>query len=499
MISLCFHVTLQNAISFTKAFHVGMLASQARIEQSTANAQATTLLDLPPDILEHIAASFTFYDGLLPAVASLSTTCSQLSLCVGKRFASYIALRRACAQPVGAHAAISQLHDDVVSLLRTHGTWWMRPDRLGDLVGEARSYSRSTAVDDFLPAVFDSIGLDNSALAGLDLDVALRRLLSEMVMPGAPGKLDRIFESFARRYHAANPTRFASSDAVHVLAFGALMLSVDLHSDLIAQRHRLTEFHFMNSINVVEAGGELEVTNLYSAIKRFPLDVQRVRSELRVCREGWLEMRRPSREAGEMTLSSLWHGRQWHRVYGVLAPCALYLYQSSTDSEPLTTIPLKQFDCVRRGDDRFGFATRYRCKRCRPRHVLVRPFGSTLLPVQRVFGCFVRVPVVTRSNHPQNPHNPCKRGVCRNSSVVEYRQNPGGEPTDGTGLVPLKSQYLDLDGVEFRAECVSECRSWVTAVQDRFHHSQSQRTVNESNVPLQPTATRGVDTRERRA
>jgi Sec7-like guanine-nucleotide exchange factor len=47
--------------------------------------------------------------------------------------------------------------------------------------------------------------------SNMEFDKALRAFLSRLILPVETEKIDRLIESFARRYHENNPTLFATS------------------------------------------------------------------------------------------------------------------------------------------------------------------------------------------------------------------------------------------------------------------------------------------------
>ena len=89
--------------------------------------------------------------------------------------------------------------------------------------------------------VFQSY-LESVDIAGMDLDVALRRFLAQFRLPGEAQKIDRIMEKFAEKYTRENPGRYPSADSAYVLSFAVIMLNTDLHSDQVKKKMSMDEF-----------------------------------------------------------------------------------------------------------------------------------------------------------------------------------------------------------------------------------------------------------------
>jgi len=72
--------------------------------------------------------------------------------------------------------------------------------------------------------------------AGLGVDDALRKFLVGFRLPGEAQKIDRMMEAFASQFYQNNPTNFANSDVVYVLAFSLIMLNTDAHNPSVKNK-----------------------------------------------------------------------------------------------------------------------------------------------------------------------------------------------------------------------------------------------------------------------
>ncbi|KAG9314508.1 hypothetical protein JVU11DRAFT_5305 [Chiua virens] len=79
------------------------------------------------------------------------------------------------------------------------------------------------------PIYADSLKLfiERFAFHGDPLDVALRRLLTNVGLPRETQQIDRVIEAFANRYLSCNPDIFTSRDHPYILAFSLIMLHTD--------------------------------------------------------------------------------------------------------------------------------------------------------------------------------------------------------------------------------------------------------------------------------
>ena len=147
-----------------------------------------------------------------------------------------------------------------------------------------RSNSKSlnkTAIGEFLGenspfnlGVFYSF-VNTFDLRDLDLDVALRRFLSNFRLPGEAQKIDRIMEKFAEKYTRENPQKYPSADSAYVLAFAMIMLNTDLHSAQIKRKMTIEEFVKLGKgINAEIEISQTELARLYRNIEAEPISLR---------------------------------------------------------------------------------------------------------------------------------------------------------------------------------------------------------------------------------
>lgn len=80
-------------------------------------------------------------------------------------------------------------------------------------------------------------------------DAALRAFLAAVRLPVDPAAADRVLAGWAAAYYEATQAAascpspsFADADAVHVLAFSAVLLNTDLHSAAVKQKMSRSDF-----------------------------------------------------------------------------------------------------------------------------------------------------------------------------------------------------------------------------------------------------------------
>jgi brefeldin A-resistance guanine nucleotide exchange factor 1 len=80
----------------------------------------------------------------------------------------------------------------------------------------------------------------------LDFDSAIRLFLSAFQISGEGQIVDRIFEAFARVYFASHPSSgIASPEALHLLAYGWLLLHTSFHNNNVTKKPTFEDFQKM--------------------------------------------------------------------------------------------------------------------------------------------------------------------------------------------------------------------------------------------------------------
>jgi len=116
--------------------------------------------------------------------------------------------------------------------------------------------------------------VDLNEFKTLEVDRAIRVLLSGFRLPGESQKIDRIMEKFAERYVSCNPEsieRFKSADNIFALAFGIIMLQTDLHSDQIRPDRKMTIEKFVSLTSEFVSNDEKYLRGIYKRIKDEPI------------------------------------------------------------------------------------------------------------------------------------------------------------------------------------------------------------------------------------
>jgi IQ motif/SEC7 domain-containing protein len=112
-------------------------------------------------------------------------------------------------------------------------------------------------------------------LASMPIDLALRRFQTYLRMPGEAQKIERVMESFSRRYAACNPhliSQFRNgADTVFVMAFAIIMLNTDLHTPHLKQDRRMKMDDFIKNLRGIDDGGDIDrdiLVGIYERIKQ---------------------------------------------------------------------------------------------------------------------------------------------------------------------------------------------------------------------------------------
>ncbi|KAG5518338.1 hypothetical protein PMAC_003135 [Pneumocystis sp. 'macacae'] len=82
---------------------------------------------------------------------------------------------------------------------------------------------------------------------GVDILTALRRLCSKLIMKAETQQMDRILESFSKRWYECNSSSKFTPDIVHPIAYSLLLLNTDLHVADLTQGQKMTKNQFVQN------------------------------------------------------------------------------------------------------------------------------------------------------------------------------------------------------------------------------------------------------------
>ncbi|KTW27286.1 hypothetical protein T552_02269 [Pneumocystis carinii B80] len=99
---------------------------------------------------------------------------------------------------------------------------------------------------------------------GLDILTALRRLCSKLIMKAETQQMDRILESFSKRWHECNASSNLTSDIVHAIAYSLLLLNTDLHVADLTHGQKMTKNQFVqNTLSTIFSSKPKPKADLY--------------------------------------------------------------------------------------------------------------------------------------------------------------------------------------------------------------------------------------------
>ncbi|KAK0170448.1 hypothetical protein PV328_011010 [Microctonus aethiopoides] len=110
-------------------------------------------------------------------------------------------------------------------------------------------------------------------LAGMQVDVALRKFQAYFRMPGEAQKIERLMEVFSQRYCQCNPdviSRLRSPDTVFVLAFAIIMLNTDLHTPNLKPERKMRMDDFVKNLRGIDDCGDIDkdiLVGIYERVK----------------------------------------------------------------------------------------------------------------------------------------------------------------------------------------------------------------------------------------
>lgn len=136
---------------------------------------------------------------------------------------------------------------------------------IGEVLGERDTFYDQ--VRDAFSETFD--------FSGLEFDTALRLFMDAFRPPGEGQKIDRIMQTFGKRYYEQNSNGgLKSADAAYVLAFSVIMLNTDLHNTQNKKKMSLKDFNRINDNTNDGAPMPKELLqHIYSAISADELKI----------------------------------------------------------------------------------------------------------------------------------------------------------------------------------------------------------------------------------
>ncbi len=112
---------------------------------------------------------------------------------------------------------------------------------------------------------------------GKDFLPSMREYFQTFSLPGEAQKIDRIMNSFGKRYNEQNPGKFRGDDTAYVLAFSTIMLGTDAHSTSIKPEKKMTRDQFISNNRGIDQEQEIDkgiLEGIYTDIQSAPLGVK---------------------------------------------------------------------------------------------------------------------------------------------------------------------------------------------------------------------------------
>ncbi|XP_013782511.1 IQ motif and SEC7 domain-containing protein 1-like isoform X2 [Limulus polyphemus] len=135
---------------------------------------------------------------------------------------------------------------------------------IGEYLGNLQNNFNSTVLECFVEEV---------DLAGMQVDVALRKYQTFFRMPGEAQKIEKLVEVFSNRYIACNRdvvSKFQNPDTIFILAFAIIMLNTDLHTPNLKADKRMKLEDFIKNLRGIDDGHDLDrdmLVGIYERIK----------------------------------------------------------------------------------------------------------------------------------------------------------------------------------------------------------------------------------------
>ncbi|KRY88271.1 Cytohesin-3 [Trichinella pseudospiralis] len=186
--------------------------------------------------------------------------------------------------------------------------------------------------------------VDLQDFSGLSLVEALRHFLWSFRLPGEAQKIDRMMDSFAKRYCTMNPGIFRTTgeeeienlwNACYVVSFAIIMLNTSLHNPNVKEKVTLEQFVLRT--RDVDVGQDIPkelLASFYECIRAEPFKIPEdsgkefMHTFFNPDREGWLW-----KQGGRY--------KSWKRRWFILSDNCLYYFENKTEKEPRGIIPLE--------------------------------------------------------------------------------------------------------------------------------------------------------------
>ncbi|EGC29497.1 hypothetical protein DICPUDRAFT_93138 [Dictyostelium purpureum] len=163
-----------------------------------------------------------------------------------------------------------------------------------------------------------------------DFDESLREFLSKFRLPGEAQKIDRIMESFAKKYHKDNPGTFPDSDTAYLLAFSLILLNTDAHNPAI--KNKMTKKSFVQNNTGFKGKKDLPIEYLENLYDRI------INSELKMSDDSLFSNAQIKGWLFKMTSNE----KKWQKRWFVLKNNCLYYFKNEKDEDhPKVIIPLE--------------------------------------------------------------------------------------------------------------------------------------------------------------
>jgi len=168
--------------------------------------------------------------------------------------------------------------------------------------------------------------------ANMDFDLALRRFLYCLKLPGEAQKIDRLMRQFASQYFKANRAQnnFKNELAVYCVSFGSIMLNTDAHNDNV--KNKMTERQFLDNIYHTAGGAEVPAAFLQDLYFRI------VSEEIQLEKEKALYPN--ATKKGFLYLHNKSFGNSWKKRWVILSDNYIMICKKSGDPVPIVGIML---------------------------------------------------------------------------------------------------------------------------------------------------------------
>lgn len=234
------------------------------------------------------------------------------------------------------------------------------PNDPNEVVRFLRSTNRvsKTVLGDFLSKKSNehllAAFVDTFDFRGKRADEALREMLESFRLPGEAALIERIVESFARKYCTPKtPSDVADADSVHILTYAIIMLNTDQHNPTAVKNQKpMTREEFGRNLRGTNGGEDFAptyLTEIYQAIKSREIILPDEHDNKFAFDYAWKELLRKTEETGDLLVlqTNDYDADMFSATWKPIVATLSYVFLSASDDAVFSAVIRGFHQCAR--------------------------------------------------------------------------------------------------------------------------------------------------------